>query len=217
MTTGSDHLQKLPLTATHSNWRLFMVRKADPAFLAFQNKVFKRDAYTCQFCEFSAQQYMEVVNLDNNFHNNRLSNLVTSCCICAQSFFLESVGRDEYGGGSLIVMPELSQNEINALCHNLFTAIVSGNRFATQARNIYRSLKLRSKPTEKALGEGMSNPALLGQLLVDAGKQRAEGIQRQLQSGIRLLADIQGFAEPVKSWIQEGLTQLDQLCARHSG
>lgn len=211
MTSGSVTLKELPLTATHSNWRLSMVRKADPAFLAFQQKVFDRDAYTCQFCGFSARQYMEVVNLDNNFRNNRLSNLATSCCICSQSFFLESVGRDEYGGGVLIVMPEFSQNEINALCHNLFTAIISGNRFATQARNIYRSLRLRSQQAEKTLGEGMSNPSMLGQLLVDAGAERASGIQRQLKTGARLLPDVQGFAEPAKVWIQEGLSQLKQM------
>lgn len=211
MRAANVNLRELPLAATHSNWRLFMVRKADPAFLAFQQKVFKRDAYTCQFCGFCSKSHMEVVNLDNNFRNNRMSNMTTSCCICSQSFFLESVGRDEYGGGSLIVMPELSQNDINALCHNLFTAIISGNRFATQARNVYRSLKLRSQPTEKALGEGMSNPALLGRLLVDAGKERAASIQKQLQSGIRLLPDMQGFAEPVKIWIQEGLEAWGRL------
>jgi intracellular multiplication protein IcmJ len=199
------------LSATHSNWRLFMVRRADCAFQTFQEKVFKRDDYTCQFCGFTAKRYMDVVNRDQNFHHNRIDNLVTSCCFCSQCFFLESVGRDEYGGGALIVLPEMSQIELNALCHVLFDSIVSGSPSATQARNVYRSLKLRSQQTEKILGAGMSHPSLLGQLLVDCGEAHNLVIQEKLKFGIRLLPDLQKFAEPVKTWIQDALGQLEVM------
>lgn len=186
-----------------------MVRKADPAFLTFQEKIFVRDGYTCQFCGFRARQHMDVVNKDNNFRNNRVSNLITSCCFCSQNYFLESVGRDEIGGGSLVVIPEFKPHELNALCHNLFTAIVSGSAMATQARNIYRSLKLRSQKTEKLLGEGMSNPVLVGRLLVECEEQEVEKIRDRLEQGIRLLPDLQGFAVPVKTWIQTAVGEVE--------
>src|SRR3990167_5241258 len=188
-------LHHLTLSATHSNWRLFMVRKSDQGFLSFQQKVFLRDDDTCQFCGFRAGHYMDVVNLDQNFHHNRINNLITACCFCSQCFFMESVGRDEYGGGVLVVLPEMTQNQVNAMCHVLFTAVVSGSAAATQARNIYRSLKLRSQQAEKLLGEGLSQPALLGRLLVDYGEKECEAIQQKLAHSVRLLPDLQRFSE----------------------
>lgn len=201
-------LHDLSLSATHSNWRLFMVRKSDKGFLAFQQKVFLRDNHTCQFCGFKAERYMDVVNLDRNFHHNHISNLITACCLCSQCFFMESIGRDEYGGGVLIVLPEITQNQLNALCHILLTAIVSGSATATQARNIYRSLKLRSQQAEKLLGEGLSQPALLGRLLVDYGEKVCESIQKKLAHSVRLLPDLQRFAEPITTWIKDSLEQV---------
>ena len=161
-------LQGITLSASARNWRLFMVRKADPAFLSFQDKVFARDEHTCQYCGFQAKEYQEVVNQDGDCHNNRLDNLNTACPFCAQCFFLEAIGKSDFGGGTLIYLPEMSQGELNALCHVLFAAMVNGNAYSHQAKNIYRSLRLRSQIVEKQLGEGMSNPALYGHMLVDA-------------------------------------------------
>lgn len=195
----------LTLSVSHSNWRLFMVRKHDQRFLTFQQKVFARDQYRCQFCGFAAKQWMDVVNRDGNFHRNPLDNLVTACCLCTQCFFMESVGRDEFGGGVLIACPDMTQAELNALCHVLFTAMVSGGRLATQARTVYRGLRLRAQQVEKMLGEGLSQPALLGRLLVDHSGAEAADFQQQLQQGLRLLPDLQRFAQPVKDWIAESL------------
>lgn len=182
-----------------------MVRKHDQRFLTFQQKVMERDEHRCQFCGFVAKQWMDVVNRDGDFHRNPLDNLVTACCLCTQCFFMESVGRDEFGGGVLITCPEMSQAELNAFCHVLFTAMVSGSRLATQARTVYRGLRLRAQQVEKLLGEGLSQPALLGRLLVDHSGEEAATLQRQLQAGIRLLPDLQRFAQPVTDWIADAL------------
>lgn len=200
---------ELSLAATHTNWRLFMVRKADPAFLAFQKKVFTRDEDTCQFCGFKAKSFMDVVNVDGNFYNNHINNLVTACCFCSQCYFLESVGRDEIGGGTLISFPELSQIELNALCHELFVSIIGGTTAAGQARNIYRSIKLRSQQAEKLLGEGMSTPSMLGRLLVDSGDEQSSDFLHNIKDSIRLLPDMQKFANPVRVWVEEAY---DALC-----
>ena len=90
---------EIQLTATANNWRLFMLRKGDPGFQAFAERVFKRDRYICQFCGFQAQRLQEIINVDSNYHHNRLENLVTACGFCAQCFFLEAVGKSDFGGG----------------------------------------------------------------------------------------------------------------------
>ena len=201
----------LPLMVSQTNWRLFMLRKSDPGFAAFEQKVFARDHHTCQYCGFRAQRYMDVVNQDGDYRNNTLSNLTTSCCFCSQNFFIDSVGRGDVGGGLLIVMPQMTQGELNGLCHSLFTAIFTGSVLSSQARTFYRTLKLRGQKTEKMLGEGMSQPQMLGRLLADAQGDQAHKIQQQLQQGLRLLPDIQGFAVPIKAWIEEAMDQVQSL------
>ena len=102
-------LYNLQLSAMPDAWRLFLIRKNDDAFFEFSKKILTRDEYTCQFCGFQASEYQEIVNLDQNYRNNSMTNMVTACCFCAQCFFLEAVGKDDYGGGVLIFLPEMSQ------------------------------------------------------------------------------------------------------------
>lgn len=201
-------LYPLKLSAVPDAWRLFSVRKADTAFQAFAKQVLERDQYTCQFCGFQAMQYQEVVNLDHNYRNNKIGNLVTACCFCAECFFVESIGKDDYGGGNLIYLPELSQNDLNGFCHVLFCAMFNATAYRTDAQNIYRSLKLRSQIVEKQLGEGMSDPALLGRMLIDAPeKQRLEMADKVL-SPLRLLPSYTKFSKQVEDWAKAALDEL---------
>ena len=89
MMTKPESAHTLKLTASAGAWRLYSARQADPRFKEFEQRVLSRDGYACQFCGFQAKLYQEVVNLDNNFTNNQMDNLVTSCCFCAQCFFVE--------------------------------------------------------------------------------------------------------------------------------
>lgn len=202
----SSSLRDITLTASESNWRLFMLRKADPAFLAFQTKVWQRDNYTCQYCGFQAKQFMDVVNVDGNYRHNRLTNMATACAFCAQCFFLEAIGKSDFGGGNLIYLPEMSQGELNALCHVLFSSIVSGNNYSGQAKNIYRSFRLRVQQVEQHLGENMSVPSMYGQMLIDAGNRG--DIHEQLMSKLRVLPDLVKFATQIETWAADGLNAL---------
>lgn len=200
-------LLPIKLLATDSNWRLFMVRKADSAFLTFQNRVFERDQYTCRYCGFKSKQFLEVINRDCNYLNNRLSNLVTACGFCTQCFFLESVGQGGFGGGVLIYLPEMSQNELNAFCHILFASMAGGKDF-NAARNVYRSYKLRTQPIEKQWGEGFSTPALLGRLLIDTHGEAKTVLNAELSESLRLLPDPSRFSSQIQDGLLAALNEL---------
>lgn len=92
-------MYELQLAVNLSGWRIFVKRKQDKAFLPVQKRIFERDVYTCQYCGFQAKEFQEIVNIDGNYLNNKLSNMITACCFCSQCLFLESVGLDEMGGG----------------------------------------------------------------------------------------------------------------------
>jgi intracellular multiplication protein IcmJ len=199
--------QDLTLLARPGNWRLFATRRGDPAFQKFSERVFVRDSYTCQYCGFQAQQFQEVVNLDRNFYNNKLSNMVTACCFCAQCFFLEAVGRSDYGGGRLIYLPEITQSDLNGLCHVLFCAIANASDYRADAQDIYRNLKFRSQPVEQELGEGMSNPRMLGQILIESQVKVDERVNQEIFTNLRLLPSRTKFSVQIETWGEAALNE----------
>lgn len=197
----------IKLCASSSAWRLYSARKADPRFRIFEQKVLQRDNYTCQFCGFQAKDYQDVINLDNNYNNNKISNLVTSCCFCAQCFFVESVGVGGFGGGALVYLPELSQTELNSLCHVLFCAITNNTGYKTSAQTIYRSFKFRSQIVEEKYGEGTSDPSIFGHLLIDMGSVSTEVLGNIFKS-IRLLPSRAKFRKQIEWWAASALEEL---------
>lgn len=197
----------LTLHAIPGLWRMQTLRKADSAFRAFQQKIFVRDAYACQFCGFQAKEFQEVVNLDLDYTHNKLSNLVTACCFCAQCFFLDSVGVGNYGGGTLIYLPEIPQAELNSFCHVMFCAIVNDTMYKMSAQSIYRSLKSRGQMVEDKFGEGRSDPAAFGRLLIESGVDtRTEGAA--IFKHIRLLPSHRKFRKQIEHWAVQALDEL---------
>ncbi|EHL29530.1 type IVB secretion system protein IcmJDotN [Legionella drancourtii] len=203
----NQELHKLKLMATPGSWRLYSARKVDERFKSYEQKVFQRDRYTCQFCGFQARLFQEVVNLDNNYTNNKFANLVTSCCFCAQCFFVESVGVGGYGGGTLIYLPELTQTELNSLCHVLFCAITNDTGYKASAQNIYRGFKFRSQLIEEKFGEGTSDPAIFGQLMIDAGVTDEER-RVQLFKNVLLLPSRAKFRKQIEKWAASALEEI---------
>lgn len=197
----------LELHAIAGGWRLFIARKSDEQFLKFSKRVWERDDYTCQFCGFQARDFQEVINVDRNYHNNKLSNMATACCFCAQCFFLDAVGKGDYGGGTLIYLPEIQQTDLDGLCHVLFCAIANATDYRLDAQNVYRTLKMRAKIVEEKLGEGMSNPAMVGQALIQGAVDPKFTAPTWLAS-LRLLPARARFTEQIEVWAAAALEEL---------
>lgn len=197
----------LRLHASPGAWRLYSARKADPNFSVYEKKVLSRDHYICQYCGFQAKKYQEIVNLDGNFAVNKLSNLVTACCFCAQCFFIESVGVGGYGGGTLIYLPEMSQTQLNSLCHVLFCAITNNTGYKSSAQEIYRSLKFRAQMIEDKFGQGVSDPATFGQLIIDCNVRDKERIDA-LFKNICLLPSRAKFRKQIEHWAASALAEV---------
>ena len=198
---------ELKLMASPDAWRLQSARKADERFKMHEQRVFQRDRYTCRFCGFQARQYQDVINLDGNYANNKLENLATACCFCSQCFFIESVGVGGYGGGTLIYLPELSQPELNSLCHVVFCAITNDTGYKNSAQTIYRGFKVRSQAVEDKFGEGTSDPSIFGHLLIESG-HIADDCSAQLVQDIRLLPSRAKFRKQIEGWAASALEKI---------
>jgi len=201
-------MHELKLAVSLSGWRVFVRRKEDKAFLPVQKRVFIRDKYICQYCGFQAKEYQEVVNLDHNYANNKISNMITACCFCTQCLFLQSVGLDEMGGGQLVYLPEITQNDLNSFCHVLFCAMENNTGYQDTAQSIYRSLKFRSQIVENKFGSGTSNPAVMGQMIVDYRSQH-KNAKVDILDHLRLLPSQSKFKVQLDAWAAAAIRELE--------
>ncbi|EKD73046.1 MAG: hypothetical protein ACD_45C00474G0004 [uncultured bacterium] len=201
-------MHDLQLAVNLSGWRLFVRRREDKAFLPVAEKIYQRDNYTCQYCAFQARQYQEIVNIDQNYRNNKLSNLITACCFCSQCLFIESVGLDEMGGGQLIYLPEMSQANLNSFCHVLFCAMGNGTGYQDSAQAIYRGFKFRSQQIENKFGNSTSNPALFGQLILEHRAKHPELKIDDMLKDMRLLPSYVKFKIQLEAWAAAALEEL---------
>lgn len=200
-------MHELQLAVNLSGWRIFVRRREDKPFLPVAEQVYNRDNYTCQYCGFQARQYQEIVNLDGNYSNNKLNNMVTACCFCSQCFFIQSVGVDEMGGGQLVYLPEMSQADLNSFCHVLFCAMGNGTGYQDSAQAIYRSFKFRSQQVESKFGAGTSNPTIFGQLILEYQAKNPESKANILQH-ICLLPSYTKFKIQLDAWAAAALEEL---------
>lgn len=201
-------MHELLLAANLSGWRAFVRRREDKGFLPIQKRVFERDQYTCQYCGFQAKEYQEVVNLDGNYANNKFSNMITACCFCSQCLFLQSVGVDEMGGGQLIYLPEITQNDLNSFCHVLFCAMENNTGYQESAQSIYRSLKFRSQIIENKFGSGTSNPVTMGQIIIEYRSQTPKK-KVDILKDMRLLPSQVKFKVQLDAWAMAALKELE--------
>lgn len=206
-------MHELNLSVNLNGWRIFVKRKQDKAFGPAAKRVLERDLYTCQYCHFQAKEYQEVVNLDGNYLNNKLSNMITACCFCAQCLFLQAVGLDEMGGGQLIYLPEIGQADLNSFCHVLFCAMGNSTGYQDSSQSIYRSLKFRSQIIENRFGQGTSNPNVIGQMLIEYEERFTEK-KSDILKDIRLLPSHTKFKVQLEAWAKAALEELSEEEAR---
>lgn len=192
-------MSELNLTFSKGTYEAFSRREIAPGFQEFKQKVFLRDHSKCTYCGFTASHHMWVVNRDQNYSNNVMSNLQTVCPLCMQCFFIENVN-SMGGGGTLIYLPEVSQSDLNGLCHSLFCAIANATVHEKTAQDLYNTLKLRNAPVESAYGEGRSDPKIFGEMVLNTPIDNIEIISEKVLRDLRLLPNLNRFKKQIQDW-----------------
>lgn len=198
-------MRPLSLQASSGNWQRFIARRMSPSFRPLAEKIWKRDRYTCQYCDFQAKEYLDVVNHDQNYSNNTASNLVSACGFCSQCFFLESIGLDDMSGGQLIFLPEVSQEKLNSFCHVIFCAMNSKAEYQDNAQIVYRGLKARNKSVETVLGEGGSDPKKLGAIMLEYQSSPQAKSLDPFMKDVRLLPLQAKFNKQLDAWAKSAM------------
>lgn len=194
-------MEYLPITLTAQKgvWRLYHGRKRNAKFLALKNQVLARDNYTCRYCGFFAKEHQDVINIDGNYRNNKIDNLATTCCFCAQCFFLDAVGLESETGGSIVHIPEMSQADLNNFCRVLYCSLDKESAYKGKLQAVYMSLKDRSKEVINCFGPESSDPRIFGQGLIDAALNQ-EQLHHSVLRHLRLLPSKKAFSRHIEYW-----------------
>lgn len=192
-------LLPITLSAERGNWRLYQSRKRNTKFLEVKTKILQRDKYTCRFCGFMAKEFQEVVNIDQNYKNNRPSNMATACCFCAQCFFVDSIGLDSHTGGNIIYLPEIDQASLNNFCRVLYCSLDKESIYKGKLQSVYMSLKDRGNDVVNCFGPESNEPRVFGQGLLDA-KITKDSTHNEVLRHLRLLPSKKAFTPQIEHW-----------------
>jgi intracellular multiplication protein IcmJ len=117
------------------------------------------------------------------------------------------VGVGGYGGGTLIHLPEMTQPQLNSLCHVLFCAITNDTGYKSSAQTIYLGFKTRAQAVESLFGEGTSDPAIFGHLLIESEPLPTDK-REAIFNGLRLLPSRAKFRKQIEGWAASALEEL---------
>ncbi len=192
-------LLELKLRASSGAWRKYSARKQSKVFAKVKKAILIRDRFCCRFCGFFSKEHQEVINLDNDYDNNKYNNLVTSCSFCAQCLFLDSVGLEPCSGGRIIYLPEISQIDLNNFIRVLFCSMDKETSYKAKLQSTYISLKNRIKPVEYCFGPHTSDPTVFGRGLIDSNLNPNE-LKHKLLNDLRLLPSKTSFKHQIEYW-----------------
>lgn len=211
----------LILSASKKSWQVSSVHgtEADKKNLKIIEKVFKRDKYTCFFCNFKSERFQEIHHLDDNHSNYNEDNLVTVCPLCHQSFHLNTVSITK--GGTIIWFPELCQQDLNHLCRSLFVAMDNReSQIGKNALNFFQLLEKRGNAAEKYFSDDkngssthvkISDPGILGQALLIMDKENSDNYNKRSEflKDFKILHNASRFPVQIKFWKKNQFANLD--------
>ena len=91
----------------------------------------------------------------------------------------------------------------------MFCAITNDTGYSDTAQTIYRDFKLRSQQVEVQFGEGASNPAFFGQLMIETRSEKTKALPTILKN-LRLLPSRAGFKTQIEHWAKLALQELTE-------
>lgn len=172
-------------------------------------KVFERDAYTCQYCGWQDEQYQEIHHLNHDHEDMRLENLVTSCTMCHRNFHINMLML--HRAAHLIYLPEISQIELNTMLKALFSAQYhsrlnpSNNNYKYAFDLIFENMLLGNRAalaTNIFRYKDVSPMAQLAQILIDLQRESPTEYKNRHTwlKDFRLLHTPESMAVQVAHW-----------------
>jgi len=154
----NDKTCKLKLAGEVNSWEYFTRRKDSPKYISVKLVVGDKHDHRCKFCGFQGEG-LEIVNLDQDYRNNDINNLVPACEFCTRPQLLDFYGMDYEGDDRMIYLPDIRQDQLSLLYRTLIYSMSKGGDDAYNAQMIYAQLKDQASFLDEKIGSELSHPA----------------------------------------------------------
>lgn len=205
--------KNLLLSANKKSWQVSSLHgtRQDPEKKNIKTfeKVWERDKHKCFYCDFQDKKWNEIHHLNDDHEDISMDNLVTICPLCHQCFHLNLVNTTN--GGTVIWLPEFTQQELNYLLRGLFVNFetkedeIKDIKFHQMALSIYQSLEAREQVVSQHFYNGTSvesnerNVGAFGQMLLNLSEDEYNNRDKFIKN-FKLLASSSRFPIQMKYW-----------------
>lgn len=198
--------KEIYLQINPSGYKMMRMRDQNKMLAQLKPKVLARDHNTCQFCAYTGiPAQMLVVNLDGNYNNNDINNLICSCSICSRCVLLGSFEAegDQNSVERLIICNELSQTQLNHLYRVLLVSMSDPNlEHYEVAKSIFRSLRSRANLVDDLFGANTSDTRVFVQLVLDSGISQHANL-RPILNNLRYFPTRHSFKKEWPLWREQ--------------
>lgn len=165
-----------------------------------REEILRRDGFSCQSCGWVDREFLEIHHIDSDHANFRDRNLEAICPLCHQVHHPATTSMS--GGGALVWLPEMSQVDLNRLCFTLITLDRAGPKHPWHglAKAVSGLLDVRKVFFESQIGR--SDPALMGQILLNMPPHQYAARAETL-SAIKLLPAAARFETEADYWLAQ--------------
>lgn len=205
--------KQLLLSAHRKSWQVSSLhgtqQDPDPKAVKIFERVWERDKHRCYYCGFTASKWQEVHHLNEDHDDLSLDNLVTICPLCHQTFHLNLAHTTN--GGTIIWLPEFTQQELNYLCRSIFMCLqaneqeLEGVKFHKMALAIYQAFEAREQTVAQHFYSGTAtqtnekNVGAFGQMLLNLNEEEYNN-RGNFISNFKLLTSPSRFPVQIKYW-----------------
>jgi len=147
-----------------------------------RKRIFERDNHECQYCGFESKKFHLVHVRDGDKYNTSEDNLTTSCIFCHQCFHIDQISNMK--SGTLIWMPEMSQQQIHHLARSIYVARITQGPMAEIARNTLEMIMKRREEAKERIKT--DDPKILSTVLKDYITKQNYDKRHEKLDGIRL-------------------------------
>lgn len=197
--------KKLIIDSDKKLWQTDLVHGKKESNEALFHKIGSKCQYRCAYCGWEDPETNELSHIDMNHMNNHESNIEMVCMLCHQFQHLGQAGANN--SGSMIFLPDITQEQLNSLIRVLWVAAGDKENIASQtAENLLVIFEQTAIQISENYTEAALNPDFWAELMIKIKESKEENEiklyenRQDMFKNILMLPTPQRYEKEIELW-----------------